>query len=139
MSRQRLLFYDTCFYIDLFRGQIASEQLRMPSGPLLVVGHGIVLMELYQGVRSDREEKAVRDIESSVTLLSPSLKNYLEAGRILKKMTGEKSLLPKRLYETQNDLLLALSAVEHNAWIVTRNRKDFEKIQKHCPVSVVYY
>ena len=111
----------------------------MPSSPLLIVGHGIVLMELYQGVRSDGEGKAIREIESSLTLLSPSLKNYLDAGQILKKMTGEKSLRPKRLYETQNDLLLALSAVENNAWIATRNRKDFEKIQKYCPVSVVYY
>lgn len=139
MNKPTRLFFDTCFFIDWFQGRIANPPNLSATGPALIIGHAIVLMELYQGVRSAQEEEEVRRIEKSHALISPSLQNYLDAGRILKEMSGRKWLQSKRLFETQNDVLLALSAVENEACIVTRNRRDFDRIQKYCPVSVFHY
>ncbi|MBI4411492.1 MAG: hypothetical protein HY541_03295 [Deltaproteobacteria bacterium] len=139
MSEPRHLFFDTCYYIDLFHGSNPGAEKLIPKSPCLIIGHGIVLMELYQGVRTEPEKKAIQEIERSLTLIGPSIQNYLDAGRHLKTMTDKKWLVPKRLYEMQNDILLALSAVDHDACIVTRNRKDFDRIKKLCPVNVVYY
>ena len=137
MSKPTLLFYDTCFYIDVFRGRIGEHET--PQGPFLVVAHTLVLMELWQGVRRSGEERAIQDLEGSLSLIGASLQNYLDAGRILRKMSERKWLRSHRLYETQNDVLLALSAVENNSWIVTANRRDFDKIRVFCPVPVIYY
>ncbi|MBI2340324.1 MAG: hypothetical protein HYU99_08180 [Deltaproteobacteria bacterium] len=139
MSKPRRLFFDTCYYIDLFHGHIPDPEKLIPGSPCLVIGNSIVLMELYQGVRTEREKKAVQDIERSLTLIGPSIQNYLDAGQHLRIMTDKKWLIPKRLYEMQNDILLALSAVDHDSWVVTRNKKDFDKIKNLVPVNVIYY
>lgn len=139
MSNPRYLFYDTCFYIDWFRGNIDSPPKLPVTGPVLVVGHAIVVMELYQGVRSAAEGAAIEHIEKSYDIIGPSVGNYLAAGRILRQLTEKGWLVPKRLYELQNDVLLALSAIENRATIVTRNKKDFDRIKKFCDVKVFYY
>jgi hypothetical protein len=50
-----------------------------------------------------------------------------------------RGLQSKRLYEMQNDVLLAQSAVRTNTAIVTHNKKDFEKIGYFCPLHTVVY
>lgn len=139
MSDPRYLFYDTCFYIDWFRGNISSPPKLPVTGPTLIVGHAVVIMELYQGVRSAQEGAAIERIEKLYEIIGPSIGNYLAAGKILKQMTEKGWLMYKRLYELQNDVLLALSAIENKAYIITRNKKDFDRIKKFCDVKILYY
>lgn len=139
MDKPQKIFFDTCFYIDLFHGDIDYPQALSTEGPCLIVGNALVFMELHQGVRTQKENRAICEIQNSLMLVGPCIESYLEAGPILKKMTDKGWLVPKRLYEMQNDVLLALSAIENNSWIVTRNKKDFEKIKKLCSVNVMYY
>ena len=139
MTKPTRLFFDTCFFIDWFQGKIEAPPDLTPAGPVLIVGNALVLMELYQGARSAGEAEEIGRIEKSHDLIAPSLQNYLDAGPILKRMTESGWLSSKRLYETQNDVLLALSAVENKSYIVTRNKKDFERIKRFCPAEVLYY
>jgi predicted nucleic acid-binding protein len=139
MSEPKRLFFDTCFYIDLFRGKISDIAPYLPKAPTLIIGHAIVFMELYQGVRTAKEEKAIDEIQLSLDLIGPEVVDYIEGGHVLKKMTDRRWLQSKRLYEMQNDVLLAQSAARTNTAIVTRNKKDFEKIGHFCPVHTVVY
>lgn len=49
MTKNRFLFFDTCYYSKRFHGRVGELSLK---SPYLILGHAVVFMEWLQGVRS---------------------------------------------------------------------------------------
>ena len=87
-------------------------------------------MELWAGVRTQREEAILEKQQETIPLIGFSDENFIVAGKLMNKM--------KRFYrfESQSrrrltwDILIALSARENHACFLTENKDDFERIQK---------
>lgn len=114
---------DTNIIIDFFRG---DEKLKskLDQGAFCITP--IILAELFKGAhlakQKDAALKLIHEFSNRVTMLEFDE----EACEIFGNKFAE---LSKKGTQTQEaDLIIASIAMAHNASIVTRNQKDFEKI-----------
>lgn len=83
----------------------------------------VVLTELLQGIKNDREFKTVCDSLATFPLLSlKGSSSYIQAAELYRKCR-KKGLTVRSTV----DLLIAQTAIEHNA-ILLHNDRDFEAI-----------
>lgn len=91
----------------------------------------VILTELLQGIKNDREYKTVRD--SLATFPHLSLKgspSYIQAAELY-RACRKKGLTVRSTV----DLLIAQAAIEHNA-ILLHNDRDFEAIATVSPLKL---
>lgn len=132
MSKQpELLFFDSNVYINVLRSpEYAARLERFLKGAYLYVINKIVLMELWAGVRTKEEEKILALFQKELPLIGLLDDNFILAGRLLSQMRNEHDLELKMRRRLTWDILIALSARENRAVVVTENERDFRKIQK---------
>lgn len=122
---------DTNVFIDWLNDGLHEE---------IVIGTGrtrllssVVLLELRAGASNARAHKQVdtlaRRFLAAQRLIAPSSDAYDAAGRVLGRL--RRSGREVRRASLVNDVLIALTAREHGAVVVTRDRSDFEAIRKH--------
>jgi predicted nucleic acid-binding protein len=118
-----LVLADTCAWIDFFNAR--PTPLAAALERLLLQGEvftcGIVQFELVQGVRSDREEKALLDAFRAVTHLEMTASLWGKAGRLSGRLRKQGATLPF------SDILIATLAQEHDLTILTVDR-HFEQV-----------
>jgi len=91
----------------------------------------LILMELLQGVKNDREFKAVSDSLATFPILSlKGASSYIKAAELYRKCR-KKGLTVRSTV----DLLIAQAAIEHNA-ILLHNDRDFEAIATVAPLKL---
>ena len=80
----------------------------------------------------------------SKLLLTPTVVDWIECSKLIRNMVrGSKSksqgFVQKIIsaQQQQNDALIARSAVTHNCFVVTNNRKDFERFVPYMKGLVV--
>lgn len=130
-KKPEVLFFDSNVYINLLRSPKYEQKIeRFLQGAYLYVINKIVLMELWAGVRTKTEENILKLHQKEIPLVGLSDDNFITAGQILSKMRGEQKLEPRMRRRLTWDLLIALSAKENHALVVTENESDFRKIQK---------
>ena len=61
----------------------------------------------------------------------PHGKHWRESGQILGKIYADSGFAPAQLRELHFDLLIALTARSHGAWLITSERADFELISRY--------
>ncbi|MGH7831922.1 MAG: type II toxin-antitoxin system VapC family toxin, partial [Candidatus Binatia bacterium] len=103
----------------------------------------VVAQELLTGARSPagrrHVETLLRPFEKVGRIVTPSHRQWKEAGNILAQLLDLRPDLKSKLPALVNDCLLALSAGAIGATVYTRNRDDFVLLQKmrHFPLVVV--
>ena len=134
---------DTDLYIDLIQ-----------SGKTLAVIHelyekeassiyfsSVVAQELLTGARSRAGKRHVetllRPFEKVGRVVTPTHRQWKEAGDILARLLEQRPDLKSKLPALVNDCLLALSACAIDATVYTRNRADFILLQKMKGFSLV--
>ena len=131
MRKTENVFFDTNVYINLLRfPEYEAKIERFLQGGYLYVISKIVLMELWAGAKSKVEETILTQHEESIPSIGSSDSNFVNTGKILRKMTVEYDLEPKMRRRLTWDILVALSAKENSALLVTENQADFKKIQR---------
>lgn len=124
-----LVIFDTSIFIDHLRTGCHQERIEAISG--LIRTSSVVLAELLRGATKPAEQTFLKQLERNHPVLTPSEKNWLESGQLLGKMRADKGFSPEKLRDLHFDLLIALTARNVGARLITSNRGDFELIKTY--------
>lgn len=135
-SRKYVL--DTQLFIDAFRNPGANKALQefhrvfAPFEYLSV----IVTQELRAGIRRPQDRKSLQKNVLAVfaranRTITPSADAWHRSGDVLAEMSWKEGLEISRVSKAfANDILLALSCREAGCFLVTDNRRDFQRIRQ---------
>ena len=90
-----------------------------------------MLSELLRGATKGAEADFVLTLAKNQPVLTPAEKNWMESGEILSKINKDKGFSPEKLRDLHFDVLIALTARNHGATIITSNKTDFELLMKY--------
>ena len=109
---------DTCAWIDFLNGR--QTALANALEQMLIHGEavtcGVVLFELVQGIKSQKEEALVLNAFQAVLHLEMTDKQWINAGRLSAKLRRKGQTLPF------SDIIIATLALEHKLTILTIDR-----------------
>jgi predicted nucleic acid-binding protein len=130
------ILLDTNVYIDwLNHGRY--EHVVLGQGFLRHLS-SVVVMELRAGAATRAAERAldqlIRAYDKGGRLVTPHAATFDQAGRLLRKLRAEGREVRRASFV--NDLLIALSARDIGAAVITRDASDFAVIAQHVPIDV---
>jgi predicted nucleic acid-binding protein len=126
---------DTNVFIDYLRADLYADWIFGGVNNIIRFLSSIVLMELRIGADTPRRQRAVDRIQAAfprARLIAPLPSLFDHAGRLFRTLHGNRSGLDDRLGPV-NDLLIALTARQMGATVVTNNLDDFRQIARHLP------
>jgi predicted nucleic acid-binding protein len=125
----RVIVFDTSIFIDHLRTNKHADDIQNLSG--LIRNSSVVLSELARGATSESELDFVSILAKNHPILTPTERNWLESGLLLYRMDEDKGFSPGKLRELHFDVLIALTARNHGATVITSNKTDFELIKHY--------
>ena len=132
------VFFDSNVYINLLRSTEYERRVeRLLQGAYLYAVSKIVLMELWAGAKTKVEENILKQHQKVLPMMNFSDDNFITAGQMMRKMVDEHGFEPRMRRRLTWDILIALSAMENNALLVTENEADFRKIRKYVDFEFV--
>lgn len=126
---------DTNVFIDYLRADLYADWIFGGVSNVIRFLSPVVLMELRIGADTTRRQRAVARIEAAFPtsrLIAPLPQLFDHAGRLFRTLHGDGSGLDDRLGPV-NDLLIALTARQIGATVLTSNLDDFRQIGRHLP------
>ena len=131
MSAERVLV-DTSVWVSYFRGgsPVISEKVDSLLAGEEVCVPKIVLAELLQGAKSEREISTIEDFFDAFTILDQSPETWLKAG----KLSRELKIRGKTIHLL--DCYIAVIAQENACAILTLD-DYFKEIQRVMPLALV--
>lgn len=124
---------DTNVFIDYLRADLYADWIFGGLYNIIRFLSSVVLLELRLGADTPRRQRAVdRALAAFPTsrLIAPLPPLFDHAGRLFRALHGDGSGLDDRLGPV-NDLLIALTARQIGATVVTSNLDDFRQIARH--------
>ena len=109
---------DTCAWIDYFNGRATplADSLAQALNDREIITCGVILYELFQGVRSDKEAEVLRTAFSSLRYLEMDSGLWLSAAKLSASLRGKGITLPF------SDIIIASIAKQHNLVVLTIDR-----------------
>jgi len=131
MSAKRVLV-DTSVWVSYFRGgsPLISEKVDSLFAGDEVCVPKIVLAELVQGAKSEREISTIEDFFDAFTILDQGTETWLTAG----KLSRDLRVRGKTIHLL--DCYIALIAMENNCAILTLD-DHFKEIQRVMPLALI--
>lgn len=137
MSNGNLGLLDSSVYIENFRtGRFALALLR---SPWIVRCSAVVLHELWRGARTALELRFVGELAGKIRIITPTESHWLESAEILSQIRKRKGYDAHKLRGLAFDVLIALSARDIGATLITCDQQDFAEIRKHVLFKVVFW
>ncbi|MFQ5918219.1 MAG: PIN domain-containing protein [Candidatus Binatia bacterium] len=137
MPNGNLALLDTSVYIENFRtGRFTQTLLR---SPWIIRCSVVVLHELRRGARTPQELRFVNELASKIRIITPTGNHWLESAEILSRIRRKKGYDSNKLRELAFDVLIALSARDIGATLVTCNREDFAEIRNHTSFRILFW
>lgn len=130
---------DTNVFIDYLRADLHADWVFGGVGNIVRFLSAVVLMELRLGADTLRRKRAVDRIIRAFPvgrMIAPTPLLFERAGRLFRILHGDGSGIVDRLSPI-NDLLIALTARQIGATVITSNLKDFLRIAELLPGLVV--
>jgi tRNA(fMet)-specific endonuclease VapC len=124
---------DTNVFIDYLRADLHADWIFGGVSRIIRFLSPVVLMELRLGANTPRRHRAVDRIQAAFPanrLIAPLPSLFDHAGRLFRALHGDGSGFDDRL-GPMNDLLIALTARQIGATIVTSNLEEFSRIAAH--------
>jgi predicted nucleic acid-binding protein len=124
---------DTNVFIDYLRADLHADWIFGGVSNIVRFLPSVVLMELRIGADTPRRKRAVDRIQAAFPgsrLIAPLPPLFDHAGRLFRTLHGDGSGLDDRLGPI-NDLLIALTARQIGATVVTSNLAEFRQIATH--------
>jgi len=125
----KLILFDTSIFIDHLRTNKHADRLRNLGG--LIRNSSVVLSELARGATNESELDLVSTLAKNHPILTPTETNWLESGSLLHRINEDKGFSPEKLRDMHFDVLIALTARNYGATVITSNRGDFELIRRY--------
>jgi len=129
-----LIILDTSILVDDIRTGRYRRQIQTLRG--LIRNSAVVMAELWRGVTKPAEREFLRALGRNHPTLTPTENNWLESGEILGKIRADRGYTPGKLRDLHFDVLIALTARTHGAWLITSNRADFEMIGSYRKIQL---
>jgi predicted nucleic acid-binding protein len=129
------VLFDTNVFIDYLRADLHADWIFGGVGYIIRFLSSVVLMELRMGADTPRRKRAVDRLQAafpSSRLIAPIPPLFDHAGRLFRTLHGDGAGLDDRLGPV-NDLLIALTARQIGATVLTSNLDDFRRIGRHLP------
>lgn len=124
-----MVMFDTSVFIDHLRTDKYRDRIPLVGG--LIRNSVVVLSELIRGATRHEEIAFIKSLTKNHPILTPTEKNWLEAGEVLCKAYRDKGFGPEKLRDLHFDVLIALTARNFGATVITSNRADFELIREY--------
>ena len=124
-----MVVFDSSILIDDLR--TGCHRQRMAELAELVRTSSVVLAELWRGATTKAEQTFLVALEENFPIFTPTEKNWIESGQILRKMQRSHGFEARKLRDLHFDVLIALTARSHDATLITSNRTDFELIREY--------
>lgn len=131
----RKVLLDTNVFIDYLRAELHAAWVFGGQENVVRFVSAVVLMELHLGATTPKREKAVARVTAAFPtnrVIAPAAHLFPRAGRLFRKLYGERFTDSDRL-GPMNDLLIALTAREIGATVVTGNVAEFNRIAGELP------
>ena len=125
----RVVIFDTSIFIDHLRTNKHVDRFQNLSG--LIRNSSVVLSELARGATHKSELDFVSILAKNHPILTPTERNWLESGSLLYRMREDRGFSPGKLRDLHFDVLIALTARNHGATVITSNQADFEQIRRY--------
>ncbi len=125
----RIIIFDTAIFIDHLRANKHADHFENLSG--LIRNSSVVLSELTRGTTTESEFNFVSALAKNHPILTPTERNWLDSGWLLHRMNKGKGFSPEKLRDLHFDVLIALTARNYGATVITSNRADFELIRNY--------
>ena len=137
MPNGKLALLDTSVYIENFRtGRFTLPLVR---SAWIIRCSAVVLHELRRGARSALELQFVNELARKIRIITPTESHWLESADILLQIRKRKGYDAHKLRDLAFDVLIALSARDIGATLITRDQQDFAEIRKHVLFKVVFW
>jgi len=128
-----MVLVDTSVWIDFFTGRRAAHvkklEIMIADGEDICIC-GVVLTEILQGIRMDREYRKIKEHLDALIYLPVSRQTFITAADMYRKMR-KKGITIRRPV----DCIIGACAVEHDAGLL-HNDRDFKHMEKHCGLGV---
>ncbi|BCB95449.1 hypothetical protein JZK55_03710 [Dissulfurispira thermophila] len=133
---------DTSIYIPFINQGIAHPAIFDEAVTPVLYMSSVVLSELYSGAHDNRSIKLLDKIyytfQDLGRLIVPNDSDWRQTGGIIAKLKKKYGFEAKYLARIQNDILIACSARKIGAFIVTQNKKDFQRIKEFVDFRIYY-
>jgi predicted nucleic acid-binding protein len=96
-------------------------------------------MELLSGAYTSNEQKLIEQIKNNFTVITVTERQWYVAGNIMMRLRKEKKIDPLRIKGLLADILIAASARDAGAVLITRNEKDFKLIKEVLDFRYISY
>jgi predicted nucleic acid-binding protein len=129
-----MILVDTTVWIDFFAGkatpQVEILELLISEGQDLCVC-GLVLTEVLQGVREERQFQKLRTYFDNLIFLPMTHATHIHSAEIYRCLRKKGITIRKPI-----DCMIASVAIAHKVQLL-HNDKDFNAIEDHCGLQTV--
>jgi predicted nucleic acid-binding protein len=135
----RPVVFDSDLYIDWIEAGLHQEL--MVDRSLIRYMSTVVLLELQAGALTAASADAVGTLYKTFgragRLLIPSADTYWRAGSVLRTLQARHKINLRHRIRLANDCLIALSARQVGATLLTRNVRDYRLIRQVTPFAFI--
>ncbi len=131
----RKVLLDTNVFIDFLRAERHADWVFGGKEQVIRFVSAVVLMELYLGADTPKRKRAVEQVVAAFPtsrVIAPASSLYPRAGMLFRRLFYGTIKAADRL-GPMNDLLIALTAREIGAAVVTNNVSEFSRIAEQVP------
>ena len=138
-ARVKILL-DASIYIPFINKGVSYPFLELEVEKPVVYLSAVVIKELYAGAFDNNSIELLDELYgvfySTGRLIVPFASDWQKAGKVVAKLGRKYGFEEKFLSKIQNDVLIALSARQIGAILVTHNAKDFLRIKEFVDFKV---
>ena len=120
---------DTSFLIEHFRKGTVYDTFLNLNRFYHITFSSVVLMELLSGAYDHKDQKLIDQIKDNFTVISITERQWYVAGNLMRKLRLDIKIDPLRIKSLLADILIAVSAKDIGAVLITRNERDFKLIK----------
>ncbi|MGR3316942.1 MAG: type II toxin-antitoxin system VapC family toxin [Candidatus Anammoxibacter sp.] len=117
---------DTCIWIEFFqtKSETSNSLKKLISGDF-VVGTGIILAELLQGAKTNKEREILVDIFNTIEYIEITKEIWIESGNLARELRSQGKTIPL------SDVTIACCAMKYNysVFSVDKHFQDIPNIQ----------
>ncbi len=129
-----MILVDTTVWIDFFAGRDETHAQRLEQalkdGEDICVT-GVILVEVLQGIRHEREYRKTKDYFESLLYLPMERETFLRSAQIYRSLRKKGVTIRKAM-----DCLIAASALENDIPLL-HNDRDFDPMAKHLGLKII--
>ncbi|MFA4920195.1 MAG: PIN domain-containing protein [Thermodesulfovibrionales bacterium] len=130
---------DTSFLIEHSRKGTVYDTFLNLNRYYHITFSSVVLMELLSGAYTSNEQKLVEQIKNNFTVITVTERQWYVAGNVMMRLRKDKKIDPLRIKGLLADILIAASARDAGAVLITRNEKDFKLIKEVLDFRYISY